>query len=216
MKFFVLFDAIVALFNRVKCEPVLESDLSRFCYHAAIVLGEKNDSMIAGERDKTCSGAIISSTRIVTSFDCLGYVKLVYKYEYPSNITVRVGSADRLNGGITGNVREFKRLHLSDSHLDLAVITLYDPLPLGPNICTIRLANKKDDDAYIKNGSTIEACGYRMYEDGGVRQIQWTISPITDIDKKCPIFHFEYKFIYMKGGKTFFARKKDIITQLRA
>lgn len=205
MKLIVLLFAIVALFITVECEPVLESDLSRFCYHAAIILGEKNDFMIAGERDKTCSGAIISSTQIVTSFDCLRYVKYVYKYEYPSNITVRVGSADRLNGGITGHVREFKHLHLSDSHLDLAVITLYDPLPLGPTICTIRLAEKEDDDAYIKNGSTVEACGYPMSRDGGVRQIEWTISPITDVDEKCPIFHFEYKMIYMKGGKILFA-----------
>ncbi|XP_055317282.1 uncharacterized protein LOC129576355 [Sitodiplosis mosellana] len=142
---------------------MIEPDSSRFCYHAAILPAEKN---VRGLR--ACSGAIISSTQIVTLVNCVRYYtgsKDSYMMSEHKNISVRVGTTNRLNGGLIGHVASLKRIPYlcRYHHVGLALLTLKEPLPLGPTICPIRLAEKDDGDVYMKNGNTVELCGYNNY-----------------------------------------------------
>lgn len=157
MKFLILPVAFISITN-IDCEPVLESDLSRYCFHAAIVIGVKKYGVSPFESDKTCSEAIISSTQIVTTFDCTRHAIIPSYCIYPSNITVRAGSADRLSGGIVRYTKEVKRFDVGRGHY-LAVITLDEPLVFGPTVCKIDMAREKDDKVYIKCKTVLKFVG---------------------------------------------------------
>lgn len=204
MKFLILPVAIAFIsITSIDCEPVLESDLSRYCFHAAIVIGVKKYAVSPFESDKTCSGAIISSTQIVTTFDCTRHAIIPSYYIYPSNITVRAGSADRLSGGIVRYTKEVKRFDVGRGHY-LAVITLDEPLVFGPTVCKIDMAREKDDKVYMKMRNSVEVCGYRMFSDfGRVRQLEAITSTIAHINPKCPVFHYVHRRLAVHGGQIF-------------
>lgn len=176
---------------------MLEPDLPRFCHHAAVT--------IEGE-DVVCSGAIISSTEIVTSFECFDFQKM--SMNVANNVYVRVGSMDRLSGGIFRRVSDVKRIYFpqSDQRIlqnvsipghsitfdcsqvnipgdptsrDMALLTLKEPLPIGPTICPIELA-RKEDDIYVRDKTIVEVSGYASAKNSTI--LHWIESPI-DIDE---------------------------------
>ncbi|XP_031621299.1 uncharacterized protein LOC116339515 [Contarinia nasturtii] len=229
MKIIFLVCAFVPLFvTPLKCEdyeniytPVLVTDLSRFCFNAAILLAEG---------DTKCNGAIISSTKIVTSYKCMIHFDEHHSMYLPfsKNISVRVGSTERLSGGIIRHVDNVRRISfpLDDITLrrypniqhainDLAVLSFKKPLPLGPTICPIRLAEKKDD-IYIKEGSLVEMSGYNTHRFRNITELRSLTSQIIEINNKCPTFHIEERFTMcsMEGAPVILRQKSNSSTTM--
>ncbi|XP_031628767.1 uncharacterized protein LOC116344399 [Contarinia nasturtii] len=221
---FLLFTFVplfVAIENEIYFGKLLESDLPKFCFHASILLEEG---------DTRCNGAIISSTQILTSFKCVRYWDYHTRYE-SKNISVRVGSIERFNGGIVRQVASFKHLpyplndHIAESDwykestriefedlakLDLIVFTLKDPLPLGPTICPIRLA-EKEDDIYVKIGTSVEivGCSTLKRETIETRELHSIKETISNVTEKCPQFFFPRTGIYKEEGAPLIVRRKN-------
>lgn len=176
-----VFAIVVLIFSKEVDQGIVrERSLHRYCYTAVIEL-EKNVS------ETVLNGIIISPTKILTQYDRL-MIRPQYFPKYLSrNITVRVGSIDRFNGGIIQHVSNVERIPYPNKKawVDLAVLTLNESLPFGPTICSIRLA-EMEDEIYTKNGSIVEINGYNYVPSykNSPKGLQWMKSPII-MGSKC-------------------------------
>lgn len=168
---------------------MLETDLPRFCFNAAILLEEG---------DTKCNGIIISSTQILTSDKCLMYQKYYGYMDLSKNISVRVGSTERLSGGMNKILNDTNRV--PQTMRDLAVLILKEPLPFGPTICPIRLAEKKDD-IYIKEGVIVETSGFDTALFNNITDSRIVSTKIMHINQ-CLSFLLNGT-LPMEGGKNF-------------
>ncbi|XP_073833453.1 serine protease SP24D-like [Musca autumnalis] len=136
----------------------------------------------------TCGGSIISKNYILTAAHCVGTEDSegnYYTYS-PSVFTVRVGSNDRLQGGLVLRIAEITVHEDYGNFLnDVALLRLEEPLIYSANIQPITLAT-----AEVPAGSPVIISGFGRIKAGGdiPQKLQWnTLTAISRSECKAAI-----------------------------